>query len=127
VTDMGGSGSAFGIGPAQIEQLRERAERVRAELAATRATTQSSDGSVSLTVGAGGVLLAIEFTASAKSTSNHQLAISVMSAYRAACRQAAERSVEVVSEMVGPDSPTLALMRDAVPPEDEDEPGEPGQ
>ena len=94
---------------------------MREQLAETRATVRSADNAVSVTVGAGGVMQSIMFGPKADGLTPARLGVSVMSAYRTACKQTAERSVEVMSSLVGPDSPTLQLMRDAIPPDDPEE------
>lgn len=105
----------------KFRELRERGERVRQELAATEATVRGASGAVSVTVGAGGVLRALELGASSRTLSPAQLSQEIMRTYAQAGRQAAERSVSIVSDLVGVDSPTLQLLRDAVPPEPEAE------
>lgn len=46
-----------------------------------------------------------------------QLSSAIMAAYGKACREAAQQGVAIMSQLVGADSPTLRLMRDAIPPE----------
>lgn len=101
---------------ANAAQLREKAERVRGELAATSATARSADSAVTVTVGAGGVLQAISFGRTASSLGPERLAAITMRAYASAARDAAVAATAVMSQLVGPDSPTMAVLRDAIPP-----------
>ncbi|MGH8961717.1 MAG: YbaB/EbfC family nucleoid-associated protein [Jatrophihabitantaceae bacterium] len=107
---------------ARFGQLRERAEQVKAELAQNTATARS-EGVVTVTVGAGGVMQSISFGPKAEGLGAAKLSATTMRVYGQACRAAAARSQQILGELVGPDSPTLQLMRDAVPPDpDEEEP-----
>ena len=105
----------------KFRELRERGERVREQLAATEATVRSASGAVSVTVGAGGVLRALELGENSRTLAPAKLSQEIMRAYTQAGRQAAERSVSIMSELVGADSPTLQLLRDAIPPDPEAE------
>lgn len=100
---------------AQLRDLRRRGEQVRQDLAATAATVRSRSGAVTLTVGAGGVLREVRLGDATRGMAPAALAAEIMSAYRLGARQAAERSAEIMSTLVGPCSPTLQLLRDAVP------------
>ena len=102
---------------ARFAALRERGERVREQLAATEATATDGTGAVTVTVRAGGVMQAVRFAESARRLPLEKLSTQLMQAYLQACRAAAEQSVAIMSELVGPDSPSLQLMRDAVPPD----------
>jgi DNA-binding protein YbaB len=106
---------------ARFAALRERGERVKAELAATEATASDGTGAVTVTVGAGGVMRSVRFAESARKLPMDKLSSQLMHAYLQACRAAAEQSVAIMSELVGPDSPSLQLMRDAIPPAPEEE------
>lgn len=104
-------------------KMREDAERVKLQLAESTATVTSPNGAVTVTVGSGGVMRSLRFGQHAEGLPLAQLSSSIMAAYGKACRQAAEQGVEIVSELVGPDSPTLQLMRDAIPPDPDQEEG----
>jgi len=101
--------------------LRENAERVKQELAESTATVSSANGAVTVTVGAGGVMRSIRFGSRAEGVPLAKLSSSIMTAYGKACRQAAEQGVEIMSQLVGADSPSLQLMRDAIPPDPGDD------
>lgn len=102
---------------ARFRELRERGERVKEELAATEATVRSANGAVRVTVGAGGVLRALELGEPSRRLAPAKLAEEIMKTYLQAGRQAAEQSVTIMSTLVGEDSPTLQLMRNAIPPD----------
>ena len=104
-------------------KMREDAERVKQQLAESTATVTSPNGSVTVTVGSGGVMRSLRFGQRAEGLPLAQLSASIVAAYGKACRQAAEQGVEIVSELVGPDSPTLQLMRNAIPPDPDQEEG----
>jgi DNA-binding protein YbaB len=104
-------------------KMREDAERVKQQLAESTATVTSPNGAVTVTVGSGGVMRSLRFGQRAEGLPLAQLSASIMAAYGTACRRAAEQSVEIVSELVGPDSPTLQLMRDAIPPDPDEQEG----
>jgi len=101
----------------RFRELRERGERVRAQLADAHATARSNSGAVTVTVGAGGVLHELRLAEPARKLPLGKLAEEIMAAYRQAAREVAEQGVEIMGTLVGPDSPTLQLMRDAIAPE----------
>lgn len=98
-------------------RIRERAEGLRAELAQNTVTISDGQGVVTVTVGSGGVMQSIVFGPRATQSGPARLSEAVMRTYAQACRDAAERSQQIVGELVGADSPVLQLMRDAVPPD----------
>jgi DNA-binding protein YbaB len=110
----------------RFDELRARAEQARNQLAQNLVTERDSDGVVTIVVGAAGIMQSITFGPRANQLQPAQLSSVVMGTYRQACRRAAERSQQIVGELVGPDSPTVQLLRDAVPPDPEDEPATPG-
>jgi DNA-binding protein YbaB len=99
----------------RFRELRERGEHVRAQLAAASATARSASGAVTVTVGAGGVLERLELGEAARKLPLGKLADDILATYRHAAREVAEQGVEIMSTLVGPDSPTLQLIRDAIP------------
>jgi DNA-binding protein YbaB len=103
----------------RYRELRERGERARQELAEVRATVRSSTGAVTVTVGAGGVLHGVDVSEQARKLAPAKLSVEIMTTYRRAAQDVAEKGVEIMSALVGPDSPTLQLIRDAIPAEPE--------
>ncbi len=110
----------------RFARMREQAEQARAKLAQNTVTIGDADSVVTITVGAGGVMQSIKFGPRANQLQPAQLSATVMRTYGQACRQAAARSQQIIGELVGAESPTLQLMRDAVPPEPDDDPASPG-
>jgi DNA-binding protein YbaB len=129
VTSSGGLGdpdSYVREQSAHFAQLREQAEQARAQLAQNTVTISDGDSIVTITVGAGGVMQSIRFGPRANQLQPAQLSGAVMRTYGQACRQAAARSQQIIGELVGAESPTLQLMRDAVPPDPDDDAAAPG-
>jgi DNA-binding protein YbaB len=130
VTSSGGLGdpdSYVREQSAHFAQLREQAEQARAQLAQNTVTISDGDSIVTITVGAGGVMQSIKFGPRANQLQPAQLSAAVMRTYGQACRQAAARSQQIIGELVGAESPTLQLMRDAVPPDPDDDAAAPGR
>jgi DNA-binding protein YbaB len=130
VTSSGGLGdpdSYVREQSAHFAQLREQAEQARAQLAQNTVTISDGDSIVTITVGAGGVMQSIRFGPRANQLQPAQLSAAVMRTYGQACRQAAARSQQIIGELVGAESPTLQLMRDAVPPDPDDDAAAPGR
>jgi len=125
------SGEAFGTDAwvrsqtDRFQQVREQAEQVRAQLAQNTVTVSDGQGTVTLTVGSGGVMQSIIFGPRTKQLAAEALSVAVMRAYGQACRQAAEQGQQILGKLVGPDSPTLQLMRDAVPADHADPEADP--
>jgi len=109
----------------RFTKMREDAERVKQELADSTATVTSPNGAVTVTVGSGGVMRSLRFGPRAEDVPLAQLSSSIMAAYGKACREAAERGVAIMSQLVGEDSPSLQLMRNAIPPDPETDDGAP--
>jgi DNA-binding protein YbaB len=106
---------------ARFARIREQAEQARAQLAENTVTRSDSEGVVTVVVGAAGVMQSIRFGARANQLQPAQLSSVVMRTYGQACQEAAARSQQIVGQLVGPDSPTLQLMRAAVPPDPDDD------
>jgi DNA-binding protein YbaB len=99
-----------------MRELQERGAAVRAQLAATEISARSRDGAVSVVVGAGGVMKGLKFGAKANGVPLARLSEVIFATYRQACAQAAERSTQALSALVGPDNPSYQMLRDAIPP-----------
>jgi DNA-binding protein YbaB len=106
-------------------QLRARAEALRTELAAVSETVTSPDRLVTVTVGAGGVLRGIAIEPAGLRATPSQWSAAVMRAYGQGCRAVGERAAELV-ESHTPGSPAATMMREALPPEVDDEPDRAG-
>lgn len=101
--------------------LRVSAERASAELRDCTVTATSKDHAVTVTVSPGGMLLDLRFAATAQVFSLQQLAECVLRTYRSACSEGAELTLDIMSEVVGEDSPALQFLADALPPVEDDD------
>ncbi|HEY9482526.1 MAG TPA: YbaB/EbfC family nucleoid-associated protein, partial [Micromonosporaceae bacterium] len=99
----------------RFARMRERAENVRDRLARNSVTATDGRGVVSVTVGSGGVMQSIRFGPRATQMRPSELSAVIMRTYGQACREAAAQSQQILGGLVGADSPTMRLMRDAVP------------
>ncbi|HEY9473657.1 MAG TPA: YbaB/EbfC family nucleoid-associated protein [Mycobacteriales bacterium] len=99
----------------RFARMRERAEDVRDRLAQNSVTAADGRGVVTVTVGSGGVMQSIRFSPRATQMRPSELSAVIMRTYGRACREAAEQSQQILGGLVGADSPTVRLMRDAVP------------
>jgi DNA-binding protein YbaB len=103
-------------------QLRERAEQMQAELAKITETVKSRDGNASVTVGAGGIMRGLAIEPAGTRAKPEQLSRSIMIAYQQACRRAAEQGAEIMQRHA-PGSPAVTMMREAIPPDPEEDEG----
>ena len=100
-------------------ELLERAQSAKAKLAGTRVSASARDQSATVTVGPNGMLLGVQFTPRAEELSLSLLSARVMEAYRAACAESSARTLEVMAELVGPESKAVDHIRNTMPnPED---------
>lgn len=102
--------------------LLAKARDAQASLAENSVTLASPDQVVTITVNPGGGMTGLTLSPDADRMGHRQLAGLVMATYNQAARQAATRTMEIMSELVGGDSEALDLVRQAMPapPEDED-------
>jgi hypothetical protein len=103
--------------------LRVRAEIVQAELAAILETGRTKDGLATVTVGAGGIMRDVSVQLSGSITPA-LVNRAIMRAYQEGCRLAAQRATDIMARHA-PGSPAVAMMRDAIPPDPEDDTGDP--
>lgn len=105
--------------------LRAQAESARAELGQARITETSRDEAVTLTVNPAGVLLDLRLGRRADDISTTQLATSIMETYRRAQSKAADRTVQIMTGLIGADSESMAFMKSVMPPPPDDDNPEP--
>ncbi|MEV6343139.1 YbaB/EbfC family nucleoid-associated protein [Actinoplanes sp. NPDC051851] len=105
-------------------RLTTESHRAQQELAETRVEAVSRDQSVWVTVNPSGVLLGLRFGPRAQELTTAQLSTRTMEAYRAACTEASQRMLDIMSGLVGEDSSAMAFLKSTMPPLDDDEPGE---
>jgi DNA-binding protein YbaB len=101
--------------------MRERAEQVQRDLAGTDATVSSQDQSVTITVGAGGIMKSLRFGPRADRLPMATLASTIMTTYTHACRDVAGQAADLVESLTGGTSTTSALMREAIPADPDDD------
>lgn len=105
---------------AEITRLRAKAEKAREKVAATVVTRKSSDNTVTVTVGAGGNLLGLEFGNRAYTRPPHQLAHLVMRLVDQARQQAGDEIRTAFGGLVGENSTALELLTRFLPNDVED-------
>lgn len=117
------------------EWLREQEQRTAAMLAKAQdaqvrlaensVTLASPDQVVTITVNPGGGMTALSLSPDAERMGHRQLAGLIFTTYNQAARQAATRTMEIMSDLVGGDSEALDLVRQAMPaaPESDERPG----
>lgn len=110
-----------------IAELKVKAEQARERAATSSATRRAPDGSVSVTVGAGGSLTALELTERAYQRPPRQLAAEIMRLVNEARQQVGAEVMAAFSSLVGPDSPALSVLTPFLPrePADDAEDAEP--
>lgn len=105
----------------RFEALRARAEGAQASLAENHATVSAPDGAVTVTVNAGGQLVQLRFGPRAEGRSTAQLAEAIMKTYGRACAEAAARTIDIMADLSGEDSATVAALKANLPVEVADE------
>jgi DNA-binding protein YbaB len=101
----------------RIQDVQQRAERAKAELADGRHTATSPDRAVTVTVDAAGTLIDLAFAASIAKLAPTALAHTVLATYRQATRRAIAQTQATLRELVGKEAPVLDLIRASVEPE----------
>jgi DNA-binding protein YbaB len=103
--------------------LLAKAEDVQARLAQNTVSHTSPDRVVTVTVNPGGGLTGLTLTPDADRMDHRQLANLILTTYTQAARQAATHTMEIMTDLVGPNSEALDIVREAMPelPETEDD------
>lgn len=100
-----------------IAELKAKAELAQEQLASSSATTRSSDGSVSVTVGPGGNLTGLNLTERAYQRPPRQLAAQIMQLAAQAQQQVSAQVMAAFGGLVGADSPAMSVLSPFLPPE----------
>jgi DNA-binding protein YbaB len=95
----------------KLTALHARTEAARAALGAASATVTSTDGAVTVSVGAGGVLNDLSFGPSAFDRGPDALAAAVVATVRTAKVRALEQAEHDLTDIVGADSGAVAVLR----------------
>lgn len=110
----------------RIAKLQEQANRTKQELAESVVTVASRDQAVTVTVNPAGVLLELRISPHAERLSSAQLTSKIMETYQKARSQAAARTVEIMSGLIGNDSDAMDFLRSTLPPIDDEDLGRHG-
>jgi len=125
VTDPQLSGAADPLAEftAELAELKTRAEEVSERVRKATATVSAPDGAATVTVGPGGALVNIAFTARAYQRPPQALASLVLSLIGRAQRQVSAQVTEAFAGIVGEDSPAMDVLTEFLPadPETEDQ------
>jgi DNA-binding protein YbaB len=107
---------------ARLDAAREKGAALQARLRDSSFEATSRDQFATVTVGATGNLLRVVISERARNVSPVQVSQAVMSAYRAAARQAVEENTAVVEDLAG--SKAAADLRALMPDLDDEEVGQ---
>lgn len=80
----------------------------------TSVRLESEEGEVAVTVNIGGGLLNIELSPTTRTMSGPGVAALIMETYHRAAAEASQRSVDVISEMLGDDSEAMGMIRQSI-------------
>lgn len=92
----------------RMSRLQEQADDSRERLEAISASAASDHEEVTVTVGAGGALLAVEYGPNARRTSPQSLGEMTMAMYAKAVADAASQATAVMTGLLGADSPAMS-------------------
>jgi len=93
--------------------MREKAQELQQAMSEGRATVQSEEGEVELTVNISGGLEDIRFAPQVRHLGAETLRTVVLDTYRRATEQAGQNMDAVMENVLGADSETMSLYRDA--------------
>ena len=102
----------------RLGEIRNRAARAQAALAAVEATAASRDGAVTVTVDPSGALRRLVLSERTEAMTRVQLAAAVVATARQAQGDAARLAAEAVAPLVGERSEALRLIRSHLPAEE---------
>ena len=104
-----------------LAELKAKAEQAQEQLATSTATRRSADGAVSVTVGPGGNLTALNLTERAYQQPPSRLAAQIMQLATQAQQQVSAKVMEAFTGLVGPTSPALDVLTPFLPPEPQEQ------
>ncbi|KAA9150955.1 YbaB/EbfC family nucleoid-associated protein, partial [Amycolatopsis acidicola] len=110
--------AAFG---AEMAELKAKAERIQESVRAATATVSSPDGSVTVTVGAGGVVTGLEFGKRAYDRRPAALSALVLQLLGKAQQQIGAQVAEAFGGLVGENSAAMEVLQEYLPEEDDEE------
>lgn len=100
---------------ARVTALTEQADQVRQELRDAGATTSSRDGSVTVTVNAGGQLQNLRLSPKVEKLTPVRLAATILDTYQRACVDATRSTIDLMSGLIGDDAEAMAFLRQQLP------------
>jgi DNA-binding protein YbaB len=99
----------------RTQELLQRAEQTKSDIAQVTGVATSEDGAATVTVSATGALTAVSFGQAADKVSKERLAQSVMAAARKAQATAARQVTDLMSPLIGDDSDAMRMLREQLP------------
>ena len=99
----------------QTQELLQRAEKTKSDIAQVKGVATSDDGAATVTVSATGALLGVTFNRAADKLPKERLAEAVMSATRKAQSTAARQVTDLMTPLIGPDSEAMRLLQEQLP------------
>jgi DNA-binding protein YbaB len=99
----------------QTQELLQRAEKTKSDIAQVTGVATSEDGAATVTVSATGALLGVTFNRAADKLPKERLAEAVMSATRKAQTIAARQVTDLMTPLIGTDSEAMRLLREQLP------------
>lgn len=121
VPPSGSTEDPFASLDARIEEMQAKAAAAQEQLANAVATVQAPDGSVSVTLGASGVLKDLKFGARAYERPPQALAGLVMQLVGRAQQKVSAEMADAFDGLVGENSAARELLDDFLPPLEDDE------
>lgn len=105
----------------QMAEMATKAREASEQLNTIAVEATSRNRAVIVTVGSGGILKSVKPGPASSGVNTTQLCSAVMEAYGKAARQAAQEASELMEQVTGRDTTVMQKMREAMPPEDEDD------
>lgn len=103
----------------RTQELLQRAEQTKADIAQVTGVATSDDGAATVTVSATGALTGVSFGRAADKLPKERLAEAVMAAARRAQATAARQVTDLMTPLIGNDSDAMRMLREQLPQVDE--------
>ncbi|MGB3444808.1 MAG: YbaB/EbfC family nucleoid-associated protein [Actinophytocola sp.] len=108
----------------RTQELLQRAEQTKSDIAKVTGVATSEDGVATATVSATGALLAVSFGRAADKLPKERLAEAVMAAARKAQATAARQVTDLMTPLIGNDSDAMRMLREQLPKLEEPSPAQ---
>lgn len=99
----------------RTQELLQRAEQTKSDIAQVTGVATSEDGAATVTVSATGALVGVSFGQAADKISKERLAQSLMAATRKAQATAARQVTDLMTPLIGTDSDAMRMLREQLP------------